>query len=288
MDSAPVRGGLVRLGTAFGEVCDGHDYPAPLRAALGELLAASTLLASSLKWEGSLIVQAQSSGIVKLLCAESTHALDVRGVATWDGTIAPNAALSALMPSGQVVITLDPKTADGNAGASNQLYQGIVALNPDGIAPMLEDYMLQSQQVLTKIVLKTSAHAVAGMLIQKLPGDDAATLEGFNRVLALFQTLTAEELLSLDAATLLHRLFHEETVRVLPPVPVRAYCPCTESRVVGALRLMGWPEVDSILEEFGEVEARCQFCNKRYAFDRPTLTQLFAAFGDVPAPATKQ
>lgn len=287
LDSSPVRGGVVRLNDAFATAINDHAYPAPVARALGELLAATTLLGSSLKWEGALVLQMQSEGALKLLCAESDNQLNVRAVATVEGSIEKNDALGDMMSDGRVVITLDPKGIEGSA----QMYQGIVALNPTGVAATLEDYMLQSQQVQTCIVLAASLEngkvCAAGFLVQKLPGDDTASIAGYEHIVALTRTLKAEELLTLDAQTLLTRLFHEETVRVLPGQRVQFFCPCTEERVLNALRLMGQEEVDSIIAERRSLEARCQFCNLLYRFGAPEMNVLFSGQGNVSGSQTQ-
>jgi molecular chaperone Hsp33 len=287
LDSAPVRGGVVRLTSAFSAAITDHAYPAPVARALGELLAATTLLGSSLKWEGALVLQLQSEGALKLLCAEADHQLNVRAVATVEDEISPSASLADLMPEGRVVITLDPKGIE----ASAQMYQGIVALNSDGVAATLEDYMLQSQQVRTCVILAATIEngmfCAAGIFIQKLPGDDVASVENYERIVALTRTLQSEELLTLDAQTLLTRLFHEETVRVLPGQRVQFFCPCSEERVLNALRLMGEDEVDSLLTERGAIEARCQFCNQLYSFGASAMKAFFAGNDNVAGNQTQ-
>lgn len=287
LDSAPVRGGLVRLNAAFSAAITDHAYPAPVARALGELMAATTLLGSSLKWEGALVLQLQSAGALKLLCAESDHQFNVRAVASVEGVLSPSATLAEMMPDGRAVITLDPKGIETSA----QMYQGIVALNTEGVATTLEDYMRQSQQVRTCIILATNIeHGVfcaAGILIQKLPGDDAASVEGYERIVALTRTLRADELLTLDAQTLLTRLFHEETVRELPGRRVQFFCPCSQERVLNALRLMGEEEVNSLLTERGVVEARCQFCNQLYAFGASAMKAFFSGNDNVSGSQTQ-
>jgi molecular chaperone Hsp33 len=283
LDSAPVRGGIVRLDQAYLDAIVEHDYPPNVARALGELLSAVTLVASSLKWDGSLILQIQSEGPVKLLCAEAGGGLLVRAVATTEGHISPDVDVLAQMPDARAVLTLDPKGAI--EGAS--LYQGIVAVEPEGIAQTLEGYMLNSQQVATCVMLTADATCAVGMFVQKLPGDDEASQLAYERIEALTRSLKNDELLTLDAQTILHRLFHDETVRILPEQSVRFACSCTPDRVLGALRLMGREEVQSILDEHGQVDARCQFCNRAYSFNATQLTQLFADHPDVAGNATK-
>jgi molecular chaperone Hsp33 len=287
LDSAPVRGGVVRLNASFSAAITDHAYPAPVARALGELLAATTLLGSSLKWEGALVLQLQSAGALKLLCAESDHQLNVRAVASVEGGITPTDTIAEMMPDGRVVITLDPKGIE----TSVQMYQGIVELNPGGVAATLEDYMRQSQQVHTCIVLVASLEngvfCAAGIFVQKLPGDDAMSAEGYEHIVALTRTLQTDELLTLDAQTLLTRLYHEETVRVLPGQRVQFFCPCSEERVLNALRLMGEEEVTTLIAERGVVEARCQFCNQLYSFGESAMKALFTGKDHVSGSQTQ-
>ncbi len=282
LDTAPARGGVVRLDRAFLDAVEAHDYPAHVQSLLGELTAATALLGSSLKWNGAVVLQLQSPGPLKLLCAEASYTLDVRAVANIDGVVQTDLSFAQWMPDARAVLTLDPKGVAENG----QMYQGIVAVEPDGIAATIEGYMLQSQQVRTVVILAANASCAAGFFLQKLPGDDAASVEAFNRVEALSRTLSADELLTLDAETLLSRLFHDETVRLLPAQSVRFHCPCSAERVMGALRLIGRVEVDSLLEEHGKIEARCQFCNRAYSFGAADLINLFAVLPDVPGNAT--
>lgn len=283
LDSAPVRGGIVRLDRAYLDAIEQHDYPPNVARALGELLSAVTLLASSLKWDGSLILQFQSEGPVKLLCAEAGRGLLVRAVATMDGRVAPSADIMSLLPQARAVLTLDPK---GSIEKAN-LYQGIVPVNAQGISQTLEAYMLQSQQVRTCLLLAADDHVAAGMFVQKLPGDESESHLAFERIESLARTLRPQEMLTLDAPEILHRLFHAEIVRVLPEQSVRFACSCSPSRVLSALRLMGRDEVERILDEHGQVDARCQFCNRAYTFDRATLSSLFSHHPDVPGNTTR-
>jgi molecular chaperone Hsp33 len=283
LDSAPVRGGVVHLDRAYLDAIENHDYPLLVRDALGEMLAGVALLGSSLKWEGALVLQIQSQGPLRLLCAEVSHALDVRAVASIEGALVDSRAIGENLKDARAVLTLDPKAIDENA----QIYQGIVAVDEAGIAPTLEGYMLQSQQVRTCLILAANATGAAGIFVQKLPGEDAASAEAFARVEALTRTLTADELLTLDAQTLLHRLFHEEVVRVLPSQMVRFFCPCSRERVAGALRLLGRAEAESIIAERGEIEAKCQFCNRAFRFGRADVQALFDEHPDVQGSQTR-
>jgi molecular chaperone Hsp33 len=250
---------------------------------LGQLLGAVTLLASSLKWDGSLILQFQSEGPLKLLCAEAGRGLLVRAVASAQGPLPADADVMSLMPNARAVLTLDPKGAIENAS----MYQGIVSVDASGIAATVEGYLLNSQQVRTCVLLASNDECAFGLFVQKLPGDDAHSHADFERIEALARSLTREEMLTLDAPTILHRLFHQESVRILPEHAVRFACSCSAERVMGALRLMGETEIEGLLEEHGQVDARCQFCNRAYSFDASDLATLFAQSHHVSGNATK-
>jgi molecular chaperone Hsp33 len=241
------------------------------------------LLASSLKWEGSLVFQFQSDGPLKLLCAEAGSGLQVRAVASLAGDVHPDADVIALMPNARAVLTLDPKGTIQNSS----MYQGIVNVEPAGIAATLEGYMLNSQQIRTCVLLAADDTCAVGMFVQKLPGDDTQGAEAFERIEALTRTLHRDEMLTLDAKTILHRLFHDESVRVMPEQSVQFACSCSGQRVLGALRLMGRDDIESLLEQHGQVDARCQFCNKRYVFNAAALSTLFAEHSNVSGNTTK-
>lgn len=283
IDDAPVRGATVRLDEAYRELLTRRAYPPRLHQLLGELLAASVLLASTLKYRGSLIVQLQSSGTLRLLVVECSDTLEVRAMASWEGEIADDADLAALtqaeLRAARLVITLDPKQG-------GQLYQGIVEVESGSIAAMLEHYLQRSEQLPSRLWLAASDAGAAGLLLQRLgsAGDDD---ESWRRASLFAATVTPEELLALPPATLLARLFAEEQVRVFAPQPVRFHCPCSVDRVVGALRLLGRAEVDAIVAEQGAVVATCEFCNREYRFDPGDLEALFGAEGALPENVTR-
>lgn len=268
-EHAPIRGEMVQLAATWQAVTERHDYPAPLRRVLGELMAAGALLAATLKFEGTLILQLHGSGPVKLIVVECTSGHAMRATAKWQGDI-PDGDLRALLGSGRFAISLVPESGQ-------QSYQGVVDLNADSIAAALEHYMATSEQIATRIWLACDGQRSAGLLLQKLPERDSADDDAWPRAGHLASTIKPEELLGLEPQQLLHRLFHEEDLRVFEPRPVFFRCSCSRDRVVGMLRMLGRDEVRGVIAERGEVEVHCEFCNRRYAFDAVDSEAIFAA-----------
>ena len=277
-DDMPVRGGWVHIDAAYREVLARHDYPPVLRRLLGELLAATALLANHLKFKGSLIVQVQSPGPLQLLVVECTDLFGLRAIAKWQGDPPDDADLLQLAGNGRCVITLDPR--DGA-----QMYQGIVAMEKGTIAEVLEHHMQSSEQLATRMWLAADGERAAGLLLQKLPGSgigNTKSSEDWDRITLLGSTVRPGELLTLEADALLRRLFAEETVRLFADHAVRFECGCSEMRVANALLLLGRNEVEQVIAEQGRIEAACEFCNRKYAFDRARALSLFAQ----PEPAS--
>lgn len=288
-ENTPVRGNIVNLTNTFQLALNKQQLPAGLKSALGELMAASALLTATLKMNGSLVLQIQSKGALKLLVVECTSDFGIRATAKWNGEISDEQNLFDLIEHGQFVITLDPK--DGG-----QTYQGIVPIEGNDISTILENYMLRSEQIDTKIWLVSDGKSAAGMLLQKLPGtmnqvsksEESAEhdVDAWNRVGHLADTITNEELLNLDTETLLHRLFHEEDVRLFEASNTKFFCSCTRTSVANMLRMLGNDEISSILEEQGKIEVNCDFCNTHYQFDKVDAAQLMVS--DVAALSSKE
>lgn len=273
-EHAEVRGEVVRLDATWRAVLDSHPYPEPVRNLLGEMMAAAALLAATLKFEGALIMQMQGSGPVTLAVVECTSEFHLRATAKWREDLVPG-DIAALLGQGKFVITIDPKS-------SSQIYQGIVALEGTTVAEVLEHYMLQSEQLETRMWLASDGEQACGLLLQRLPENASPEIasedtDAWNRALNLGNTLSPSELLHLPPREILHRLFHEEDLRLFEPRPVSFRCTCTRERVANMLRLLGLDEVHSIIEEQGKIEVDCEFCNRHYSFDVVDAEQLFAA-----------
>ncbi len=283
-EHAGVRGELVEIPNTWQQILSHQAYPPAVKTILGELLAASALLSANLKFNGTMIMQIYGDGPVKLLVVECDAQLKMRATAKLrdGGVINDDASLSDLIHShgeGRFVITLDPN--DKLPG--QQAYQGIVPLDGDTIAVIIENYMIRSEQLDTKLWLAADSQVARGMLLQKLPktgGLEAKVedeTEAWNRAVMLASTLKQEELLSTDVNTLLHRLFWEETIRVFEPRQPQFFCNCSREKVGNMLKMLGQPEIDTAIAELGKLDINCDFCGKHYAFDQVDCAQLFVA-----------
>lgn len=268
-EHAPIRGELVHLDRTWQSVIERHDYPEVLRDLMGELSAAAVLLAATLKLQGSLVLQIHGKGVVKLLVVECTGNLELRATAKWEGEVVAGATLRELVGDGRFVITLDPK--DGN-----QAYQGIVALEGESVADILQNYMTRSEQLNTRLWLAADGERAAGMLLQKLPEQANQDDDTWARASQLASTLKREELLSLPSEELIHRLYHEEDIRLFDAQGVSFNCSCSRENVARMLKMLGREEVDEILTERDDIEVFCEFCNERYLFDAIDAEAIFA------------
>jgi len=274
-DGAAVRGALVSLDACCRDILACHPYPPALRRVLAELLAAAALLAATLKFRGSLIVQLQGKGPVRMLVVECDATLALRATAQWSTEAADleaDADLATLAggPAGaRLAITLDPR--DGGP-----LYQGIVGLEAASIAMLIEHYLTSSEQIESRLFLATTGNRARGVLLQRMPSAGPADNTEWERIAASVSGLAAGDLLgALDAADLLSARFSDRDVRLFEPQSVRFACSCSEERIAGALRLLGRAEVESILAEQGMVGATCEFCNHHYTFVAADARALF-------------
>ncbi|QEY65449.1 Hsp33 family molecular chaperone HslO [Metapseudomonas lalkuanensis] len=284
-DDTDVRGELVSLGESYAHVLAKHPYPEPVAQLLGEMLAAASLLVGTLKFDGLLVLQARSSGAVPLLMVECSSDREVRGIARYHASqVTPAAGLRELMPEGSLTLTVDPK--------QGQRYQGIVALEGATLAECLSSYFDNSQQLPTRFWLNADGRNARGMLLQALPADrlkDPESREAnWQHLTTLADTLTAEELLGLDNETVLHRLYHEEAVRLFDPQIIHFRCSCSRQRSANALVSLGKDDAQALLlESGGTVVIDCQFCNQRYSFDAADIAQLFAGGGSAAPSETR-
>ena len=302
-EGLPVRGMLVRLHGSWRELLSrrerpsdgGHAFPPPVRALLGEMAAASCLMQANLKFNGALILQVFGDGPVKLAVAEANPDLGFRATAKVVGEVPAGARLEAMLNvhgKGRCAITLDPK----NRVPGQQPYQGVVPLHGDRREPLqqlsevLEHYMLQSEQLDTRLMLAADDQVAAGLLIQRLPlagsdnlagsstardEDQIGRNEDYNRIAMLAGTVKPDELLGLPTQDLLRRLFWEETLRLFEPQTPRFACSCSRERVAGMLRGLGREEIEGLIAERGEAEVGCDFCGAQYRFDPVDAAGLF-------------
>lgn len=305
-DGLPVRGVLVRLTDAWREVLSRRAantthgaYPEPLQNLLGEMTAAAVLMQSNIKFDGALVLQIFGDGPVKLAVVEVQPGFGLRATATLNGALEQTATLSQMVNvgnQGRCAITLDPQ----NRQPGQQPYQGVVPLFGDQheklekFSDVLQHYMLQSEQLDTTLVLAANDQVAAGLLIQRLPMQGAGNLAGgsayahedeigrnedYKRIAMLASSLKREELLSLDAHSILHRLFWEENVLHFAPMQgdngPHFSCTCSRERVTRMLLSLGVDEAQSILQERPNIEVGCDFCGKQYRFDPVDVAQIF-------------
>ncbi len=281
-ENFPVRGELVHLNACWRAMLDNHDYPAPVRRLLGEAMAAVVLLASILKFKGQLTLQIHGNGPLTLLVAQCDAERHIRGIAKWEGSDLPE-TLSGLTGDGRLAITIE-------TGKDGERYQGIVAAEGETLAACLEGYFENSEQLPTRLWLAADDNSAAGMLLQQLPGQAASeeAADDWRRAQLLAETLSEEELMGLDNVEVLHRLFHEDQLRLFDPAPVAFRCSCSRERVDSALRLLGRGELEDLAEADGSVEVRCEFCGRSYPLDPVDLEQLFTAPEAAALPSSRR
>jgi molecular chaperone Hsp33 len=265
-EDADVRGELVQLDEVYQDVVRRAAYPPRLAALVGEALAATALLTATLKFRGSLVLQIQSQGPLRLLVVQAGSDGSLRAMARPREEL-PEAPLNELAGRGALAITIDPDD-------DTDRYQGIVDLSSGSLAGALETYFRESEQLATRVWLTADRERAAGMLLQQLPGESTEDEDAWERAGVLAATLTPEELLRVDVPEILHRLFHEETIRLFDPFPLRFRCRCSRDRVADLILSLGEDEARDILAEQGQVEIHCDFCFEAYRFDAVDLETL--------------
>jgi molecular chaperone Hsp33 len=285
---APVRGEVVRLTESWQQMTALHAYPEPVLRLLGETTAAAALLSATIKFDGNLILQIHGDGPVQLLVVECRPDLAYRATAKLreNTPIEAGAGWRELVNAGgqgRCAITLDP----GNSPAAQQRYQGIVPLQGTRVAEALEAYLLQSEQIESRLWLAADERAATGMLLQRIARLSAWGVEqdedAWRRTTTLSDTVSAAELLETSAEEVVHRLFWQERLEPYAPMTPRFACTCSRDRIGRMLLTLGRAEVDSILAEQGSVSVICEFCNASYAFDAVDVGQLFATGSSEPA-----
>jgi len=279
----PVRGHLVRLDASWRAAIEHHAYPAAVAAALGEAMAASALMAGALKFEGRLSLQFEGPGPVRLLLAQCTHRHAIRGVARHDA-MPGGAELEGLFGEGQLAVTIEQDEG-------GERYQGVVPLVNARLSDCLEQYFDRSEQLPSRLLLAATPDRAAGLLLQRVALGDAGVEmkraeadDAWTRLGLLAATASPKELFDLPCRELLRRLFPEDDIRLFEGTPVFFQCTCSRERVAGILQALGGPEVYALLEERGDVEVRCEFCNRAWRFDAVDVAGLFSPGATQPAP----
>ena len=267
-----VRGELVQLSESFQQLTSGKAYPTSIKKLLGELMAATSLLTATIKFEGSITVQIQGDGPVSLLVINGNHQQIMRGTARWNEEEMPaTSELLALIGKGHIVITIEPE--------KGERYQGIVPLEQPTLAGCLEDYFKNSEQLETRIWLFSGEHEgtarAAGMLLQVVP-DNKGTANDFEHLAKLTETVKSEEVFGLEAETVLYRLYHQESVKLYPASPVAFKCSCSREKSATALAAIEPAELKAMLAETGIITLHCDYCGTNYEFDNFDISTLLS------------
>ena len=262
----PIRGQHVTLDSSWRKIVEQSDARGLALTLLGHALTAVTLLVDTLKIDGSVSLQIRGSGAIHLLVAEATSSNTVRGVVRQSRELNGEISLQEIFATDKLVITIKNGPA--------KPHQGIVTLSGNDLAQALQAYFDQSEQLPTRFWFACNESSATGMLLQKLPAESTDN-DAWNRVLQLASTTSNKELLELKAEKLLHRLYHEEELRLFKAANIRFACGCSQQRIRDMLISLGRDEVDDVVNKQNEIVITCEFCNARYAFDRVDVKQLF-------------
>ena len=262
-----VRGEWVQINDSFLQAKQHQDLVNPaVEAELGKALAAVVLLSATIKFKGTMIMQLQGKGDLTALVAHADNQQHIRGLVRSQETVAGDNLKQMVGESGRLVLTIESE--------NGERYQGIVGVDADHLNQVLENYFQQSEQLATRIWLFANSERAAGLLLQELPGTGDGNKQDWDHLQILANTLTAEEMLNLDCETLLHRLFHEEQVRLYESDPVRFKCGCSNDKIATTLVALGRSELESILKDHGEIAVDCQFCGAKYSFDNVDVERI--------------
>lgn len=269
-DGTNVRGERVLLNSAYQEIIKRKQYPLSVEKLLGEFVAAIALLRDVIKIDGVLSIQAKGHGFLSTLMTECDEQQNLRGIAQWDESqeIPETISLQEALAGGYLAITIQPR--------SGQRYQGIVEVVGDTLSECLEQYFFQSEQLPSRVWLAANGAQCGGLFLQRLPSEQAKKVDedAWERLSHLAATVTEEELLGLETEVLLHRLYHEEEVRLYDVKPMQFGCSCSRQRTLDAVMSLGQEEVREILIEQGKLEVDCQFCAEKYQFTHADLEDL--------------
>lgn len=260
-----IRGEWVHISDSWRQAAQHQPGSLVARQQLAQALAAVAMLSATIKFNGSMILQVQGVGSLRTLVAQATHDLTIRGLVKCNENVRPG-PLATMFGEGRIVLTIEPEEGEP--------YQGIVPLQGDSLAIALQTYFEQSEQLPTRLWLFADETNAAGLLLQELPSRHYDK-SGWERLLSLANTVTEKEMLELDSAQLLYRLFNEEKVRLFDSEPVHFGCLCSRSKLEQALHAFSKQELEDMIQEKGSIEAACEFCNKQYRFGSHDIELLF-------------
>lgn len=284
IENTRVRGEMVHLNASWKAVLERYDYPENVKAILGEAFAACALLSATIKFDGSLILQIRGDGPLHLLVVQATSKGTFRGLARWQADV-PEKGLDEIFGNGQMVMTIEQP--------NGKPYQGIISLQGEHIKDTIENYFTQSEQLNTRLWLASDNETCSGFLLQELPAteEQESTIDkghdSWEHAVHLASTLTQHELLSLATTDILHRLFHQEDIRLYEPEPLSFRCGCSRERIDSVILSLGIIEARDIIKEQGNIQVDCEFCNSQYIYDKVDIEQLFVDVAQPDASRTQ-
>tara|TARA_B110000444_G_C18810882_1_gene582522 strand:+ start:791 stop:1666 length:876 start_codon:yes stop_codon:yes gene_type:complete len=268
-ENTDIRGEVVALSKTCNDILANHQYGASVERLLSEFICAATLLSTTIKFEGLLTLQARGTGEIPLIMAECSSEQKVRAIARGAEQASSN-NFQTLLCNGQLAITIDPK--------NGKTYQGIVPLDGENLAECLESYFVHSEQLATRIWLAHKNGNCGGLLLQQLPKKIDQSPEHranqWQHICQLAETIKPQELIELNVEELLFRLYHQEKVRIFEPKDVEFQCSCSWENSIAVLATLSHSELEELLEEQGEIEVNCEFCNYNYSFGATQISAL--------------
>jgi molecular chaperone Hsp33 len=265
-ESLPVRGEIIYLSRAWRRMLRTQDYAPLVKETLGHAAAATGLIAQSLKFDGSVTMQIQGAGELRMLVMQCTSRLELRGMATAAAAVTAK-SFDELLQDAQCAITVD---------AGERPYQGIVEVSRASLGASLENYFARSVQLPSHVALVSDERLSGGVLLQQMPGQPIDP-DDWNRIGLLAATLRAEDFPEASGPDLIGKLFNEDDVRVFEARPVSFRCRCSRQRTDEILRMLGEAEVRDVLAEQGRVEITCEYCGRRRRYDAVDVTRVFAS-----------
>lgn len=277
LEDVGVRGEWVRLGHSWQQAKQHQVLVSPaVESQLGQALAAVALLSATIKFKGAMVLQVQGGGELKALVAQATNQGLIRGLVRSEPSVQAANLRDMIGKGGRLVLTVEAQDAEP--------YQGIVGVVEQNLAGIIQNYFAQSEQLATRLWLFANENYAAGLFLQALPGP-IQDKSGWERIEFLANTVTEEEMYTLECKQLLHRLFHQEMVRIYPPETIQFKCTCSRSKIGTTLVALGRIELEGILEERLQIEVDCQFCGEHYLFDKIDVENLLSNPGVDEAPS---
>ncbi len=281
LENLHVRGEWLSLSQSWQDIQNTTTYPPAIKKVLGEALVAIGLLADSLKFDGSLVLQIHGTYPVSMLVVQATSDGSIRGLANWQGDINTDAGFKELFQpldgkegrigTGTMAISVEPNSNQG------ERYQSLVSLEGESLADCFTQYFAQSEQLNTRLWLAVDDKTASGLMLQSLPSEETESQsDGWNHASILADTIKNEELLTLPAQDLLHRLYHEEDLRIYDAKNIRFDCTCSQQKIENTIQSIGEDEAKSIIEELGKITIDCDFCNTHYVLDSVDVARLFS------------